>query len=267
MNEYIGIIVIIVGVITTVVGVFMQKLTIKNAIFLGVFILASGFVIANIDVITKAKFGDYISLETSVENAKADANTISSIKKEMLTQKQNIDFIILDINSQKEIVDKEFADVQIWLRLNKLATQAQADDRKAYDELCSYRNDKDSEISKYAKQTVDKIIAEANQPMHTSWNVPWNEGVDPNTVSFLRACNNYEQVEQFHIRCALVDFIGKNKNYQKKEKLEFLFKVLREDNHLRVCEATCRNINNLIDQNFALLDFDEYFKWLEENEI
>lgn len=264
---YLGITVIIVTIVSIFIATIKEKLKSTGQIrWLGGIGILAGFAIANINTLEKISYKGF-GLTNYVQKAKTDVGEISSIKKEVFAQKESMDIVIRDINHQKELIDKQFKNTKKWLEMNKLAAQALADNRKAYDKIYfSYRNDNDPQIAEYAKQITNKIIAEANGPMHTFWSVPWKEGINPTQLSFDLARREYEIAEEFQKRCALVDFITNNKNYTKKEKLKFLLKALQKDKHLKVCETICRNINKLTNQQLAHLDFDAYYNLLQSTQ-
>lgn len=141
---------------------------------------------------------------------------------------------------------------------------AQNDDRKAYDQLTRWANDKASPFSERAAQARDKIQDEHTSPFSFTYNLQWPQGVDPSKLSFDRLKATFSATTPQN-RTSLVNFIWDREDIPKKDKMEFLVEVMKSDHSLRVVEQAARCFLEESKQPIKRLATDQMIDWWEKN--
>ncbi|MCH8010664.1 MAG: hypothetical protein IIA61_01745 [Candidatus Marinimicrobia bacterium] len=142
---------------------------------------------------------------------------------------------------------------------------AQNDDRKAFDQLEKWLLDKNSPFSENAKQAWEKILDIHAQPWYTSgYKVPWKEGIDPSKLSISELRSFYNDVPAT-VRLALVEYIWERSDLPKKERMQFLVEVLKNDSSLKVVEYAGRFFTQESGQQLKPLAVKALLDWWDEN--
>lgn len=138
---------------------------------------------------------------------------------------------------------------------------AQNDDRRAYDQLTKWANDKASPFSERAAQARDRIQDEHTSPYSFTYGLEWPEGVDPSKVSFDRLKATFSATAP-QTRTSLIQYIWEQRgDIPKKDKMEFLVEVMKSDPSLRVVEQAARCFLQESKQPVKRLAADQMIDW------
>jgi len=142
---------------------------------------------------------------------------------------------------------------------------AQNDDRKAYDQLTKWANDKASPFSERAAQARVTILNEHASPWTlTGLKVPWKPDVDPSKVSFGALKSDFRAAGS-QIRIGLLEYIWSRPDIPKRDKMEFLVEVMRTDHSLQVVERAGRFFLTESKQQLKPLAIDQMVDWWEKH--
>jgi len=137
---------------------------------------------------------------------------------------------------------------------------AQNDDRKAFDQLKTWADDKSSPFSARAAQAWSKILDEHATPFFKGLTVPWAESVDPSKLSLDQLKATHRSAPP-HIRVALLEYIWNRGDIAKKQKMAFLVDVMKTDASLQVVEYAARFFMKESNQKIKPLAIDPLLEW------
>ena len=219
----------------------------------------AGIAILISDRITEFRIQGIGTMKAAVKQATADANVVTELKNRVEAQSATVDLIAKDAADAKQLVntlsqknskaeeklsqlDKSISDgnlavkeLQLYTQFNSTVLAAQNDNRRAYDQLWAWSEDSSFPFQKASAQTIRTIIDQHNSPMTISnTSIAWNDGVDPPKLSLsdLRAAMLSTPP---NIRRCILEFVWRERaDISKKDRLEFLADVIRNDESLLV---------------------------------
>lgn len=195
----------------------------------------------------------------------ADQIILKQIKKriipKVLSMEKKFKILNVDLKKARETVN----DLKVISDFTMTVIAAQNDDRKAFDKLKSWAVEKSFSRSAEAEQAWIKILDEHASPFYTSgFNVPWAAGIDPSKLSFLELQRTYNSAPTF-IRLALVEYIWGRKDILKKERMQFLVDVMKNDGSLKTVEYAGRFFTSESGQNIKPLAIESLLEWWANN--
>ena len=240
---------------------------------------------------TELSFGKYGSLKVAAEQAQIDANGIAEIRKRVETQSATIDLVAERATQAKELseelatknmkAEKKLAEIDNTLsEANKSLTTlesysqyyatvlaAQAENRAAYDQLGKWAADVSFPFREHAKNIYQKIMDDHSQGMfYSSFTVNWNNSVDPNKLTLEQLKQSFSALNQDpYQRRSLLEYIWNRNDIPKVERLDFLVNVLRNDNHLMVCEYAGRYFTQGTELKIKPIALDYLINWWTDN--
>jgi hypothetical protein len=157
------------------------------------------------------------TIKAVAEQAKVDAQTISDIRQRIEGQAATVDAVAKtasdakrvaeDVESKSQEADKKLKEIdeaikqgnaavtelQAYTTFNNAVIAAQNDDRKSFDQLKTWAQDKNYPFASAAQQAWVTILDSHASPLSQGgFNIPWNEGVDPSKLSFEQLQANYK---------------------------------------------------------------------------
>jgi hypothetical protein len=260
-------------------------------LFLSAFALLTGMALIFNQRLTELGFGKYGSLKVAAEQALSDANEIAEVRKRVEAQSATIDLVAVQATKAKEIseevaiknikAEEKLSEIDVALRKAKesiaslefcsqyyvTVLAAQGESRPAYDQLGKWAKDGFFPFRLQAKQIYAKIMDDHSGGMfYSGFAVNWKDGVDPSKLTFDQLKQLFLQLNQDHYqRQALLEYIYKRGDTPKKSRLDFLVDVLRDDNHLMVCEYAGRYFTELTGLKIKPLALDYLIKWWADN--
>ncbi|MFZ2147777.1 MAG: hypothetical protein WAV28_11210 [Sedimentisphaerales bacterium] len=145
---------------------------------------------------------------------------------------------------------------------------AENGDRKSYERLKTWGEDNTFMLSSQANVAYGKIRSMHNSPIYRSgFNVPWKEGIDPSKLSLSDLKKNYENISASapRLKLALIEYIWKREDIQKRNRMEFLIEVLKTDDSLDALEYAGRFFSEGAGVKFHPLASKEILDWWGKN--
>jgi hypothetical protein len=174
---------------------------------------------------------------------------------------RNVHIIKGDIQAARDTLQN----VQNTAAFLDVVTAAQNDDRQAFDKLKNWADDPTFNRQSDAKQVYVSIVDAYETPIGYTYNVPWNEGVDPLKLSFEDLCNEYSKLLPFEFRAGILQYIWNRKNFSKKQKMSLMIDVMKKDKSLKVVAEASKLFQIESKQNKKRLLVDLIFAWWERN--
>lgn len=234
------------------------------------------------DRITELTLKGIGTIRAAVKQAESDALAVAKLKERVENQSATVDLVAKEASKAKEIseevaeknqiLDKTITKATDTLEDLEAATEfmmiviaAQIDDRKAFDELKKRSEDKTYRFSTRAQQAWQKILDEHASPLYISgFAVPWKEGVDHAKLGLAKLREDYNSSPPY-VRRALVEYIWNRSDISKKDRMQFLVDVLKEDSSLQVVECAGRLFTQESKQNKKPLAVEYLLQWWEEH--
>ena len=152
---------------------------------------------------------------------------------------------------------------------NYLLTVAAAQnyDRTAYDKLGTWSADKSFFLCDQASAAHTRIMSMHNNPMFQERSISWKAGTDPSkfTLSYLKKQYEGLQVSNSNMKPAMITYIWKREDIPKRDRMEFLIDVLKNDENLKAVEYAGRYFKQGGGLNRNPLAVDEFVSWWEAN--
>lgn len=208
-------------------------------------------------------------------SASEDVNKASVEAKRMVTEIKTI----LDGTEKKvDELDRSIQDgnraiteLKLLTQFNTVVISAQADNRDAFDILWTWAEDASFSYQQVAIQTRQKILDESYTYYRLLTPVaefPWREGLDPmdpNRFPLSNLWTDYKSAPKFG-RYALVRFVWeKRRDISRKERLQFLADVLKEDKSLEVCKLAGFYFSEDTGDGCYPLAIKGHLEWWEKN--
>jgi hypothetical protein len=204
-------------------------------------------------------------------SASEDVNKASVEAKRMVTEIKNIldgtEKKVAELDRSIQDGNRAVMELRLLTRFDTVVINAQIDDRGAYDQLRVWAKDASFPFQETAKQTVEKILDESAtfyKLLKPVLEVPWNEGVDPNKLTLSRLREEYKGAPA-RTRFALVRFVWeKRRDISRKERLQFLADVLKDEKSLDVCKLAGHYFSDDAD-GIVPLGIEGHLEWWERN--
>jgi hypothetical protein len=230
------------------------------------------------------------TIKAVAEQAKVDAKTISDIRERIEGQAATVDAVAKQAADAKRISEEvqkknqqadeklktidealkrgneAIAELQSYTTFNNTVLAAQNDDRRAFDQLNAWAEDKNYPFMTEAKQTWINILDSHNSPMMMGgFNIPWSEGIDPTKLSLEQLKVDYKEGPR-QLRVAMIEYIWtKRIDIPKRDRMQFLVDVLRNDSSLRVVEYAGLYFTGASQDKLKRLAIKQHIEWWEKN--
>jgi hypothetical protein len=202
-------------------------------------------------------------------SASEDVNKASVEAKRMVTEIKNIldgtEKKVAELDRSIQDGNKAVMELKLLTRFDTVVINAQIDDRDAYDQLRVWTEDDSFPFQKTAIQTMQTILDESDFPIFQhGFKVPWN-AVDPNKLTLPQLREAYKSAPE-RIRLGVIEFLWKNRvDISKKERLQFLADVLKDDKSLKVVKFAGHYFSEGTGDGFVPLGIKEHLEWWEKN--
>ena len=253
------------------------------AVFAGLAILLS-------DRITELSMKGIGTIKAAAEQASADANVVSELKKRVEDQSATVDLIAKEAADAKQLVnalseknskaeeklsqlDKSINDgnlavkeLQLYTQFNGTVLAAQNDNRHAYDQLWAWGKDSSFPFQKASAQAAQTIMDQHNPAIiRGGFSVPWNDGINTQKLSLSELRQIFTSAPP-HIRLGVLEFVWtKRTDIPKPDRLQFLVDVLRRDESLLVIEYAGRYFEKETGNKLKPLAIKQHLEWWKEN--
>ncbi len=173
-------------------------------------------------------FGSIGTIKAAAQQATIDAKTVSELKNRVEAQSATVDLVA---KSAAEAKDK-LQELGAITEFSKIVISAQNDDRRAFDKLTSWVEDKSFPMRKEVASAWVQIRTDFGGPLEKGYmNFTWPNNIDPNKLSIANLREAYRSsISIFH--AYFVNFVNERKDISKKERMGFLIDVIRDDESL-----------------------------------
>ncbi len=290
MLKLVGVLLIIGALASTTWWVIGEHPHKKWAFTLCLAAMFGGAFLVKQETVTELTVKGIGTMKSVVEQASADANTISDLKTRVEGQSATVDLIakeaadakllvndLADKNSRAEKklsqLDKSISDgdlavkeLQLYTQFNTTVLAAQNNDRRAYDRLWIWAEDSSFRFQRAAGQAAQTIMDQHDPRMVTAgFNVSWNEGVDPQQLSLAELWQVFRSAPP-HIRLGVLEYVWeKRPDISKRDRLQFLADVLSHDENLQVVEYAGRYFAQGTGDKLKPIAIGPHLKWWEQN--
>jgi seryl-tRNA synthetase len=241
------------------------------------------------DRITELTVKGVGSIKAAAEQAASDANAIDSLKSRVESQSATVDLVAQEASKAKklseevaekneraekklETLDESIAkakstldDLESITDYTMTVVAAQNDDRKAFDKLKTWSEDKNHPFRERAQQAWNSVFESHNKPYSVGgFRVPWVDGFDPSKLSLNDLANQYKQAPA-QLRPALLEYIWNRNDIPKIDRLDFLMEVMETDESLNAVEYAGRHFTSGTEQKIKPLAVDHLSKWWKEH--
>ena len=132
------------------------------------------------------------------------------------------------------------------VNLTELITDAQNDDRSAFDELKKIANDQNNPLAKKADTAWRSLSTSFGTALQLEFNVPWLPDVDPSKLSLWALELAYNDAAEQTTRIGILQYMWKRSDIPKVQKLDLLLKIARHDlalklSHMRLLHSKGRH--------------------------
>ncbi len=290
MLQFIGLLLILNSLVVAVWWLSQQKPGMAWCVSLCLIAIFAGIVLIFNERAVEITIEKVGTIKAVAEQAKVDAKTIAEIRERIEGQAATVDAVAKQAADAKRISEEvqkknqqadeklkaideavkhgneAVADLQAYTTFNKTILAAQNDDRHAFDQLKAWAEDKKYPFANEAKQTWITILDDHNSPMMAGgFTIPWNEGVDPTKLSLEELTANYKKAPS-QIRVMFVEYIWeKRTDISKRDRMQFLVDVLRNDLNLKVVEYAGRYFTSESKTKLKRLAIAQHLEWWEKN--
>jgi hypothetical protein len=211
-------------------------------------------------------------IRTRIENQGA---TVDLVAKQALEVKKVSDELVQKnieagrkLSSIEEVLQKAMKtndELGLLSNYTMNVIAAQNNDRKSFDQLRAWSQDKTYFLSSNAGKAYKKIMDEHSPAMYSSdFKIPWNNHIDPTKLSLQDLKKIY--YNSAYLKPAILEFIWKKRNdISKQDKMQLLAEVLQSDNDLTAVEYAGRYFNEGAGLNYKPLAVEQLLEWWENN--
>lgn len=253
------------------------------AVFAGIFLIIN-------ERATEISIKNVGTIKAATEQVKVDAKEIAGIRERIEGQAATVDAIAKqaadakrvseEVQRKNDLADERLkaideavkhgnaavAQLQAYTAFNNTVLAAQNDDRRAFDQLKAWGEDKGYSFAQAAQQAWVTILDTHASPMsYGGFQIPWNEGVDPSKLSLEELRSNYRAAVNSQIRLALTEYIWGRKDIAKKDRMQFLIDVMQNDSSLKVVEYAARYFTGESKDKLKPLAIQQHIEWWEKN--
>lgn len=202
-----------------------------------------------------------------VESVAKEASKVKNLTEELsrknLEMESELKTLALTTMKTVEILEHS----QLINHFMMIVTEAQNDDRVAYDKLLKWSEDKSFRLNSQAWQAWMGVTSKHNPVAYRiNRTVRWKEGVDPSKLSLLDLKRNYQaQGVLSFTKPAFIEYVWKREDIPKKDRMEFLVDIIRNDKSLTAVEYAGRFFSQGAGIKLHPLAVKDVLKWWEQN--
>ncbi len=169
------------------------------------------------------------------------------------------------LDDKLQEASKTLSELQLAIEFTMTVIAAQSDDRKAFDQLQAWADDKSYPFSSRAEQVWNTVLDEQAKPWSIGgFKVPWREGVDPSKLTFEDLRQNYGSAPSY-LKPGLLEYIWNRQDILKKDRMQFLVDVMQYDASLTAVEYAGRFFDSEANLSYKPLHVKGFLKWWEES--
>ena len=199
----------------------------------------------------------------TIDQVATKAFAAEQLSKEAENQIKEARKSLADLSSTISEAKASLEKVQAIASLTELVTDAQNDDRSAFDQLRKMADDPDNPLAKRADSAWKSISTSFASGLQLEFQVPWLPGVDPSKFDLWSLELAYNDAASQTIQNGILQYMWKREDIHKVEKLDFILKVARRDRSLRNVAYALRTFEAATTANVPIFDVDYAENWWE----
>jgi len=232
------------------------------------------------------------TIKTVTERVQTDAKTVADLKERVENQSATVDLVAKEASKAKaiseEVAEKNrraeeklntldeaiakanatLANLDAATELTMTVVAAQNDDRKAFDTLKKWSEDKNNRFSSQAAQAWSTIFESHSDSMYYSnFTSPWIDGFDPSKLSLPELAQQYRHAsaQSALFKPAVLEYIWKRDDISKVDRLDFMVDVMKNDASLTAVEYAGRYFTAGTGQKIKPMATEYLVKWWENH--
>lgn len=263
-----------------------HKATIITLCSIAVF---SGLALILQDRITEFTVQGVGTIKAATQQVESDAKAVSDLKERVESQSATVDLVAKEASKAKalsrEVADKNkraeeklavlddaikkanetLTDLNLASEYTLTVSAAQNDDRKAFDKLKEWSEDKNNPFSSKAAQAWHSIFESHNESIYRSgFTIPWKEGFDPSQLILPELIQQYKGMS-VQLRPAMLEYIWKRDDIPKVDRLDFMIETMEHDSSLTAVEYAGRYFTSGTDLKIKPSAVEYLVKWWGEH--
>jgi hypothetical protein len=210
--------------------------------------------------IVQGQINERISEEFETPRIRNTISDIASLQSKDLMAKK----ISPIVNDFKDETNKQLSEINKITDFSMLLFAAQNGDRNAFDSMINLSR-ADNKFSKFsimaAQDITDTMYSTISLDIKFNWE---GRNINPDDLSIDEFSTIYNDVH-YRLRPFLLSELWKSNKFTKKEKLEFLYSVIKTDSSLKALKKACQLMDKEAELNKNILAYKLYLKWWEDN--
>lgn len=287
--KWIGILLILSSIVWTTWWITTHdnyKVALFSLCLIAIFV---GLVLIFQDRVTELTVKGVGTIKAVTQQVQSDAKAVAELKERVENQSATVDLIAKEASKAKEIseevADKNklaeekldtlnktiakandaLADIDAETEFIKIVIAAQNDDRKAFDKLKEWSEEKNHRFLSRAAQAWNTIFENHNKPYSISgFKVPWSENFDPSKLSLPELAQQYRGAPA-QLKPALLEYIWKRDDIPKIDRLDFMMEVMNDDSSLTAVEYAGRHFTSGTNQKIKPMAVEYLSDWWENH--
>lgn len=257
----VGILIILNSLVLTVYWVIGENPHKIWVLFLCGIAIVVGFIFILQDRVIEISNKWVGTIKTAAKQATIDAKEIATIKERIEAQSVTVDLVAKSAAK----AEQKLKELETITEFSKITIAAQNDDRRAFDVLESWVENKSFPMRKEAVNVFIKIRADYGGPIEPGYmNFPWPKDVDPNKLSISDLRKIYKSSDSLY-HADLVNFIQKRTDMPKEDRMAFFIDVVREDGSLNATSYAGKFFAKEAGIEWRHFVVEPLLKWWEEN--
>jgi apolipoprotein N-acyltransferase len=181
------------------------------------------------------------SQSATVDLVAQEASNAKALSEEVANKNQQAEKKLTILNEAIKKANETLTDLNLTSEFTLTVSAAQNDDRKAFDKLKEWSEDKNNPFSSKAAQAWNTIFESHNDSMYNSnFTIPWTEAVDPSKFLLPKLIQQYNGAP-VQLRPALLEYIWKREDIPKIDRLDFMIEIMKQDSSLTAVEYAGRH--------------------------
>ncbi|MBU0547861.1 MAG: hypothetical protein KJ710_02815 [Candidatus Omnitrophica bacterium] len=267
-------------------GIQNKTLVISSCILLIVVGIAFVFQDRAIEI----TFGNIATIKTAAKQAAIDAKTVSDLKERVESQSATVDLVakssketreimeevaqknkilggkVEDLNNLTSKVTDKLKELEMITEFSRVATEAQNDNRYAFDKLVLWYDDKSfSTMRKLISNIVIKIRTDYAGVLDQGYlKFDWPKNVDSNKISLSDFEVIYRSSASLY-HAYLVNFIQNRNDISKENKMRFFITVVEKDESLNATNYAGKFFAQAAGINWLPFNIEPLLNWWKQN--
>lgn len=192
------------------------------------FMAFAGLLLLLNERVTEVSFGKLGTIKAAAQQAVAEANEITEIRKRIENQSATVDLVAKQASESKalseqlaqtlDVANKKLVELQEVTGFAVTVAAAQSDDRAAFDRLKAIGDTKDHPFAARAAQAWAAVLDQHNPGMFRSgFTVDWKPGVDPSKLTLKQLEEGYWGTALWK-RPGYIEYVWKRTDFAKRDR-------------------------------------------------